>query len=946
MTIQRLNRLLKPAFEHRFTILYGEGVDDIYLNSKLMELKFDQAFYEELKYEHFDNVILYSPHRSIYFYDQRSADVSRFANSIDKSIKRKAEMGSGPLPGVRVFTPPGKPNELENKGMGDVHALRAINRVLTEVRNDHTAIVFMQAETSLLFFEDHRSLSALIGDWTNLPPSNSNRVFFVFSTDTYEGLLKIANDLKIPELRTAIQRKSCQGFNLKKVETPQEDEIIRAVSFVQKTKGLEVEELGFERLVQGLVHENRQERVWINRISELQTLNWEEARKAGFFTSSRDLNRSVWVRLDELVGINSVKQKVKELNSWLKVSTARGDFQQSNPNYPNLHMIFQGNPGTGKTTVARLFGEILFELGILKRGHLVEVKASDLIAEFVGGTPSKTNNTVDRALDGVLFIDEAYTLTEEDRGGYGKEAIDTLITRLEDDRHRLVVIAAGYPGRMEKFRNANPGLARRFPQENIIQFEDFSTDELWEIFEQFLKLKSIPAKNDTLEIFRNVILELHKRKDINFGNAGEIRNLIEAIDQRRAFRLGEAKHAPDLNLIIEDLPESYRHLLVKPNKASSLMFFEDLDKLVGIENVKIQLVEFAHKVDFSYQRYIMSGGQTPKPQLQHLLFTGNPGTGKTTVARMVGKFFKDLGLLAKGHVIEVSRADLVAGYIGQTAIKTMEKIISALDGVLFIDEAYSLDRVDGNDFGSEAIDTLVKCMEDYRERLVVIAAGYPQEMKKFLNNNPGLSSRFGNPIIFGDFSVAQLSVIFKQTLQAEGFIFSDEVINSAKAYLELEKRMKGKNFGNARFVRQFVEIVKGKLARRIMKDQKYTNQKDFVRQMNTILSEDIPSHNSNTQELPEEIIPNLNDGFSRGRKYIPRKSNTNKTGYFTSQRQSAQVFREQDTSLPQSIFHQQLSFGSNLNNAESNPDRDDIFQRESENQQPRSLTQIQKVSGQ
>ncbi len=156
--------------------------------------------------------------------------------------------------------------------MGDVHALRAINRVVTGNSNMQSAVVFMQAETSLQNFDDHRTLSALIGEWTSLPSTNLNRVFFVFSTDTYESLLKVSNDLRIPELRTAIQRKSSPNVNLKRIDSPEQDEIIRAISLVQQRNGLEVEETGFDRLLRAMVSEPRPCRIWLEKFSEIAKL--------------------------------------------------------------------------------------------------------------------------------------------------------------------------------------------------------------------------------------------------------------------------------------------------------------------------------------------------------------------------------------------------------------------------------------------------------------------------------------------------------------------------------------------------------------------------------------------------------------------------------------------------------------------------------------------------
>ena len=155
-----------------------------------------------------------------------------------------------------------------------------------------------------------------------------------------------------------------------------------------------------------------------------------------------------------------LKKRISELKAWLKIHSSSPEWTQQ---APNLHMVFIGNPGTGKTTVARLFGEILFDIGFLKKGHLVETIGKDLIADHVGGTAIKTNALIDQALDGVLFIDEAYVLTEAHRGGFGQEAVETLLARLENDRPRLVVILAGYPSRMRRFLNSDPGLRRTIP---------------------------------------------------------------------------------------------------------------------------------------------------------------------------------------------------------------------------------------------------------------------------------------------------------------------------------------------------------------------------------------------------------------------------------------------------------------------------------------------------
>ena len=233
--------------------------------------------------------------------------------------------------------------------------------------------------------------------------------------------------------------------------------------------------------------------------------------------------------------------------------------------------------------------------------------------------------------------------------------------------------------------------------------------------------------------------------------------------------------------------------------------YQELDDLIGLGSVKTEVRSLANFVKLQKQREA-KGLKTAKVSY-HLVFYGSPGTGKTTVARIVGRIYKDLGVLKKGHTVETDRAGLCGQYVGQTGPKTDSVIVKALDGVLFIDEAYSLvpEGGAGNDYGQEAISTILKRMEDYRDRLVVIVAGYKNEMQRFIDSNPGLQSRFNRYIDFPDYSSGELADIFKMYMKKNQYTLSKDAEEYLKECFEYAVAHKDRNFGNARYARNVFE---------------------------------------------------------------------------------------------------------------------------------------------
>ncbi len=819
--IERINRPLEQNRGKRFYILHGIGIEDLFFassNSNHFELTIENVILEELKNQGYQRVIFSSPHRSVYFLDIDSEELSwpikNGIRSNDHPDHQMQRLDGGPLATMMLFKPTTNVNtRTPLESMGDIATIRFLDTIIKET-TIRSAVVFLQAETSLNSFEAPRILSGLISEWARLPYNNRNSCFLLFAAGNLDQLINIANGLAAPELRYFILDKDHEGGNHATIQigSPEHEEITHLIEYVKQTTAIQVNPNETDKISHWMAAEGISARQWLERFSLIPNLDLLTFRKQGWIKAFQDKDINAEERLNSLIGLHEIKNRIRELTSWLLVTSER----KNNPkaHHPTLHMIFTGNPGTGKTTVARIIGEILHDIGLLRKGHLVEAKGSDLVAEHVGGTALKTDNLVNQAIEGVLFIDEAYVLTETERGGFGQEAVDTLLSHLENDREKLVVILAGYPDKMRRFIHSNPGLTRRFPEDNIFHFPDYTTQELWDILEQVLRNMGLAYTPETDIALKKVIDRLHITRDEFFGNAGEMRNLAESLDRRRAFRIHQNGEPFDIPLNVEDIPDKYRGLLTQALPSPDTLLSE-LNGLVGLKSVKDIIRNLVERVQYENLRSKVDPDYNPSPGLQHMVFEGNPGTGKTTVARLLGKIYHSLGLLKKGHLVEVARSDLVAGYIGQSALKSKEKIRDALDGVLFIDEAYSLNQGYGSDFEHEAIDTLVKTMDDYRNRLVVITAGYPEQMTELIASNPGLSSRFGLKVHFPDFNILELGEILMNFAQREKYLLPPEVLEGACRYLEYLRQVED-NFGNARSVRNLFEEMKGALAARIM----------------------------------------------------------------------------------------------------------------------------------
>ena len=513
-------------------------------------------------------------------------------------------------------------------------------------------------------------------------------------------------------------------------------------------------------------------------------------------------------KLDGMVGLASVKKEISNLAAFLNLQIRRGE---SNT-FQGKHYVFTGNPGTGKTTVARIMADVFRSLGILSRGQLVEADRSKLVAGYSGQTAIKTNQLIDSAMGGVLFIDEAYTLKSNDQDSFGSEAIDTLLKRLEDDRGKFICIVAGYTDNMHDFIDTNPGLKSRFTQ--TIHFEDYTPDELTQIFINLASGKKFTVDEETRGAIHRQFEQLYLRRDKNFGNAREARRIFDQAVERQSQRLITEMNNP--NFTNEDM---YRITVADLAVGQSEKIrpldevLNELDDFIGMLSVKNMIRRLAVQSMFMKQRAALGAGKVQQMAMNFIL-TGNPGTGKTSIARKMGEVLQSMEILPTSRVIEASRATLVGKYMGETPKIVNNMCDKAMGGILFIDEAYTL-SAENDPYGKEAIDTLMKRMEDDRGKFVVVAAGYRDEMENFLAVNPGLASRFSHKMHIDDYTADELSEIYIKMASKDNYKLSDE---AKSRLLDVTAHMvynKNKNFGNAREMRNLLDSTIQQLSLRV-----------------------------------------------------------------------------------------------------------------------------------
>jgi SpoVK/Ycf46/Vps4 family AAA+-type ATPase len=674
-----------------------------------------------------------------------------------------------------------------------------------------------------------------LDDFLSANPAAQNRFKYTFRLPTpgYQELCGICKQ----ELRTKY------GIS---AYTPEADhKLLRFFQYQLKTKD---ETFGYAH-----VAVKTAEDIFTSFISRgAEAVMVEEQDIRGYVPEERSLD-DILGDLDRYIGMDEVKKAVREIAFTVYNSVQRAQRGLGDQEKAGIHIVLTGNPGTGKTTIARKLGEILEAIGYLDSGHVVEVDRSKMVSPYQGETPKVVDRLCDKAMGGILFVDEAYTLAPVSQGGerdqQGAQALEQLMKRMEDDRGKFVVIAAGYRQEMDNLFRINPGVRSRFSY--FLNIDDYTPDQLFAIMQVFAKEKKYVFTPEAKQLALKMITEIYNSRDKDFANGRTMRQLFDKICSKQAERLQKGNMAMLTNeqmmsIDVADIPYE------APKSVNYTDCLSKLNGMVGLAGVKKEISNLAAFLNLQIRR-----GETNTFQGKHYIFTGNPGTGKTTVARIMADVFRTLGILSRGQLVEADRSKLVAGFSGQTAIKTNQLIDSAMGGVLFIDEAYTLKSNDGDSFGAEAIDTLLKRLEDDRGKFICIVAGYTDQMHDFIDTNPGLKSRFTQTIHFDDYTPDELTEIFINLAKGKNFTVDEETKGAIHRQFEQLYLRRDKNFGNAREARRIFDQAVEKQSQRLVEA---INHPDFKQEdMYRITTADLPMAQSEQSRPLDEVLNELDD---------------------------------------------------------------------------------------
>lgn len=797
----------------RFLCYFGH-TGDLFVDELLYPRNLEHALHRRLKAAGYERVVFYGYGQGAYFLDEGSRELWHGRQAQEMTIDDLF----GDMPGLTgSLLPLSVPAEQERRPMSfEVSAAEMLRHTETFLKDAdiRTAVVFPDGVGVLKRFavlDQGGQLDSFFQQVTAAGVSqlgNSNVAVFVF--DRTED--------QVEALFTGQARESLRNYLLTPGKTtrhviglPGKGEVRRLLNYLRLWghggKRLQVDCGALDAISDTLArtmaanHARRKEKIYFEP-GQLQTWLLKDTLQflvSRFLVPGEELTLEscrrvcrgsskvpALDRLEALVGMQSVKETVRAFvaHGLAQGTAAPAEAPSRLDREPapvqlekiNLHFTLTGNQGTGKTTAAELLGEILCEAGLLATGQTVKTTPGKLLDSHVGGSEQNLLRAVEEAMGGVLFIDEAYDLLKPEADGMVTVLLDEMISR----QGRFGVVLAGYRNRIEElFEKGNPGLKSRFGNQ-LIHIDDYSVEELGEIFRRKAKKQGFALSAELEELLPHFLHNwYYDKRRSGWANGREMENLLQAMTVGR-------KNTGVLE--ISAIPEEYRQYTTGQAGEEA---WAQLRQMIGLERVKEEIEDLILCIE---------DGDDPGPL--HFLFEGPPGVGKTTVAKKLGKIFQNIGVLDSGHTVSVKPDQLIEQHVGGTAQKARPVFESAVDGVLFIDEAYGLvpDKWQGTnaqDFGGAVINLLLEYTDPGSNKpLCVICAGYRQDLQNLMACNEGLSSRF-TPIHFESYSPEQLLQILRLKVEKSAYTTEDSYweasLDSIRANIdELQCRYNGR----------------------------------------------------------------------------------------------------------------------------------------------------------
>lgn len=872
MAINRLSGFHLPE-RPMFTALYGNGIDDIFIDKDLRRCNLYQTLYREFKAEGY-TVVFYSSDTNYNLFSYSEDDLAIFyrlknkkANAGKQSNRHLAQISSPFGDYRRRIKDPSLQSEAnevtshyEQISLSElmsrpddffrikvtIDIFNTIVQFAYQEPRHKLVVIFTTASTDTFDSQDQilAKLTNLKADYRKL--SLQFKLVAIYSSPNIEELKKdegaffldkFFKDMIMPDEEESKQHNKlvpqydCDYY----LNQPSIDEVANILNRKRLLEGVNntLHPIEFGSLCKRISQEMAQNGLL------LRDLDNKDALATQKFITSLDTDKAI-DKLNKMQGIDNIKKQFAQYRNALFAHRSGTGGARFRP-----HMALMGSPGTGKSTVARLFGKILSEDGLLPIGHFIKTDVSELVGEYVGSTRPKTRAVCERARGGVLFIDEAYGLMSGSNGeghvDYGKEAIEVLIQFMEDNDDSLVIFA-GYTDEItELIDKGNQGFRRRFNDLGFFYFNDYSPAVLYDI-----SIKMVPVQyTDQFALaLKNLIKFKHAYRNKKFGNVGDMENLVNLIvgSYRQSGSSGP--------LDICHIPDNLRKL-IDPTMLDEDKMLSKLNSLVGQEEVKNVIKRLYNSALASRRKITIIKGYQPEMKKLNFIFSGNPGTGKTTIARIMGEILQEIGILQSNEadpIIEVSGNDLLTA----TSARIGELFENSIGRVLFIDEAYQLREQPR--ILADIASNYTK--PEYENKMCLILAGYTKDMRQMINMNSGMDSRF-EIVYFQDYTSEELFDILVRLVENPKNQARMDVESCREYAISFFNSIeRDKNFGNAR-------IVTGKLLPLLKenRDMRYNSGSDAQRADEDfalrILPEDFPNYNVIEKEDAFDYISNI-----------------------------------------------------------------------------------------